>query len=103
MEPNMFKKAITLPLMERLRYTIELCSTLARTAPNCFHHLYESDVHCIYHWTPKLRSHAISTMADVTNIIETCKDETCICKKLKKIIERLVGNVLFKAPFLTTQ
>jgi hypothetical protein len=89
MEPNMFKKVSTLSPMERLRYAIELCSTLARAAPNCFHRLYGSDARRIYHWTPKLSRHAVSTMADVTNIIENCHNETCICKKLKKIIERL--------------
>jgi len=76
--------------MEQLKYATELCTTLRRAAPNCFHRLYESDLHCIYTWEPKLSRHPITTMADVAGIIEACgNDEACICKKLKKIIERL--------------
>jgi len=76
--------------MERLKYATELCAMLRRVTPNCFHRLYESDMHCIYAWEPKLNRHPISTMADVASIIEACNvDEACICKKLKKIIDRL--------------
>jgi hypothetical protein len=86
----MFKKSGFFMGMEQLKYAIELCGMLRRAAPNCFHRLYESDMHCIYSWEPKLSCHPIATVADVAGIIETCgNDETCICKKLKKLSDKL--------------
>ena len=72
--------------MERLKHAMELCSRLRRAAPECFHLLYESHIHCIYAWETRLRHRATSTMADVAGIFETCGgDEACICRKLMEI------------------
>jgi hypothetical protein len=74
------------PSMERLKYAMELCSALRRVAPNCFYRLYESELHCIYAWEPRLRRHVISIMADVAGIAETYGN---VCRKLMEIADRL--------------
>ena len=75
---------------EQIKHAIELCNRLRRAAPECFHLLYESDMHCIYAWETRLRRRVALTMADVAGIFETCGgDETCICRKLMKIADRL--------------
>jgi hypothetical protein len=74
---------------EQLRHAIKLCAMLKSAAPNCFYRLYESDLHCIYAWEPRLRRRINSTAAGVAGMIESCSDETCICKKLAEISARL--------------
>ncbi len=64
------------------RHVVEFCTALRRTAPNCFHRLYESDIHCIYDWATK-------PTCCVLDAIETCGNETCKCNKLREIAERL--------------
>jgi hypothetical protein len=74
---------------EPVRQAVALCAALRRAAPNCFYRLYESDIHCVYAWVPRLRRHATSAASDAVGAVEACNDETCACRRLREIADRL--------------